>query len=449
MILQFSVSNFRAFKDRQTLDLVASNYDKSLPENCIAPKLAGLDDRRFVKAAAVYGPNASGKSTVIEALSTLARLVRDSASTTDPKAPIELIRPFALAPNEPVAPTAFSITFVAAKIRFEYRLAATRERVWHESLRAFPQGKEQLWFARNWDPEAQNYQWRPKQPSKPKDPNDIGFQRDSRHESFTLPNALYLSTAVKLNDLGLEPIYRWFKDELHVFQQAQNPVGFQFSFHQILKGTPLANPIIELLRHADIGITAATAEELPVTLLPEVLESFSKEARERMKEAKVPKIQFAHRVAGQEPVLLPWEEQSAGTQRLFSISGPWLDILSKGYTVFVDEFDTSLHPLMAMALLQLFFSEGENKHAAQVIFTTHNPLLLDTTLLRRDQIWFTDKDNRGMAHLYPLSDYKPRKGESLTRGYLSGRYGAIPFISEGLLGSTFPVDPDQETQPRE
>ena len=89
-------------------------------------------------------------------------------------------------------------------------------------------------------------------------------------------------------------------------------------------------------------------------------------------------------------------------------------------------------------LLRLFFCPKENPKGAQILFTTHNPLLLDATLLRRDQVWFTDKDAEGESHLYPLTDYSPRKGESLVRGYLSGRYGAVPFVPAGLLGS-FPV----------
>jgi AAA15 family ATPase/GTPase len=89
-------------------------------------------------------------------------------------------------------------------------------------------------------------------------------------------------------------------------------------------------------------------------------------------------------------------------------------------------------------LLRLFFSDQENASKAQIIFTTHNPLLLDSTLIRRDQVWFTDKDDEGRAHLYPLLDYEPRVGESLVRGYLAGRYGGVPFVPEGLLGS-FPA----------
>ena len=97
-----------------------------------------------------------------------------------------------------------------------------------------------------------------------------------------------------------------------------------------------------------------------------------------------------------------------------------------------------MHPLMVRELLRLFFCPKENPKGAQILFTTHNPLLLDATLLRRDQVWFTEKDAEGESHLYPLTDYSPRKGESLVRGYLAGRYGGVPFVPAGLSGS-FPA----------
>ena len=145
--------------------------------------------------------------------------------------------------------------------------------------------------------------------------------------------------------------------------------------------------------------------------------------------------QFTHRGPNAAEIPLPWASESAGTQRFFSLAGPWLDILSKGSTVCIDELETSMHPLMVRELLRLFFSANENPKGAQILFTTHNPLLLDATLLRRDQVWFTDKEENGETHLYPLTDYSPRKGESLVRGYLSGRYGAVPFVPTGLMGS--------------
>ncbi len=150
--------------------------------------------------------------------------------------------------------------------------------------------------------------------------------------------------------------------------------------------------------------------------------------------------QLFHQGPGEVKVPLDWKRESAGTQRFFALIGPWLDILEKGFTICIDEIETSMHPIMVRELLKLIFSESENTGGAQVIFTTHNPLFLDGTLLRRDQVWLTDKDEQGAAHLYPLSEYQPRQGESLIRGYMAGRYGAVPFVPRGLLGTFLPLE---------
>ena len=152
------------------------------------------------------------------------------------------------------------------------------------------------------------------------------------------------------------------------------------------------------------------------------------------------KPQFFHQGPGDAKVPLEWEQESAGTRRFFALIGPWLDILENGYTVCIDEIETSLHPMMVRELLKLLFHEQGDGSGAQVIFTTHNPLFLDGTLLRRDQIWFTDKGEEGASRLYPLSDYQPRQEESLIRGYLAGRYGAVPFVPRGLLGTFSPLE---------
>jgi AAA15 family ATPase/GTPase len=178
-------------------------------------------------------------------------------------------------------------------------------------------------------------------------------------------------------------------------------------------------------------------------------ELFPDGAPDNVENAKRPRIELSHASPDGKSVPLLWEAESAGTHRLFELAGPWLDILENGYTVCIDEIETSMHPLMVMALLRLLFDEKTNPKGAQVIFTTHNPLLLDSTLLRRDQVWFADKDDHGEAHLYPLTDYAPRKGESLVRGYLAGRYGAVPFIPQGLLGAFPPEKPTGGKEPDE
>ena len=144
------------------------------------------------------------------------------------------------------------------------------------------------------------------------------------------------------------------------------------------------------------------------------------------------KVYLAHKSDGIDPVSLDFEDESSGTQRFFALIGPWIDILDNGYTVFIDEIETSLHPILVREILRLLFCSKNNPRGAQIVFTTQNTILLDNTLMRRDQIWFTEKTPAGTTHLYPLTDYQPRKDEALAKGYLAGRYGAIPFLQDGF-----------------
>jgi len=430
MLLQFSVSNFRSFRKLQTLRLAASSQDKTLPENCFAQEFPGSTPRSWLKGVAIYGANASGKTTVIKALNALADMVTKSAKMTDPKDPIPQIEPYALRADAKETPTAFEAVLVADGVRFAYRVAATRERIWHESLRAYPTGKAQTWFSRDWNPESRSYEWAPERPTD--------FPRDTRLERDTLSNMLFLSKHIASNRTELEPVFRWFKERLIFLDlSTRAEMGAGFTMHQVREQTELYLRIMQLLEHADIGITGAQVIEqsAPRELL-EALDKLPTELQEQVRRQRFFQPQLIHRGADGVEIPLPWEVESAGTHRLFAVAGPWLDILSEGHVVCIDELDTSMHPLMVMELLRLLFSEKENSKGAQIIFTTHNPLLLDTTLLRRDQVWFTDKDKEGEGHLYPLTDYAPRKGESLIRGYLSGRYGGVPFLPKGLLGQT-------------
>jgi hypothetical protein len=423
MILQFSVSNYRCFRKLQTLNLMASNKDKSLPDNCIVTDLPGLAGKRWVKGVSLYGANASGKTTVLEALMALGTMVENSAKMTDPREPISQIEPFALAPGQPESPTAFAVAFVTEDIRYEYRVAATRERIWHESLRAFPKAKEQLWFSRDWNAETGSYVWSPERPA--------GFQRDTQLEGYTLSNMLFLSKAVANNRAELEPVFQWFKERLAFIDLRVGGMWLPRTTLKMFQEQPHSRDrIIELLRHADLGVTGARIiDKRPAS---GTLGEAYRRLTDQMVEDRWHEPELTHRGSGAAELMLPWRSESAGTRRMFGLAGPWLDVLSKGFTGCVDELESSMHPLMVRELLRLFFSATENPHGAQILFTTHNPLLLDATLLRRDQVWFTDKDAEGEAHLYPLTDYQPRKGESLVRGYLSGRYGAVPFIPTRL-----------------
>ena len=138
-------------------------------------------------------------------------------------------------------------------------------------------------------------------------------------------------------------------------------------------------------------------------------------------------VQLLHRV-GSDTIPLDLAEESDGTRAFFGLLGPIVGALKTGGIVCIDELDSSLHPLLAIQLIRLFSESSRNPRGAQLIFNTHDTNLLSSGL-RRDQIWFTEKNNDASTHLYPLSDFKPRRNENLESGYLQGRYGAIPFLN--------------------
>ncbi len=440
MLLQFSVSNFRSLRGLQTLNLAASNYDKSLPENTLSPELPGLKGKRWLKGVALYGANASGKSTVIQAMEALSDWVGQSAKVTDPEEDIPFITPFALEPQAAEEPTAFGIVFAVDSIRFEYRVAAKKSLVIHESLRAWPLGKEQIWFERDWNAETGNHDFTPENPT--------GLPRNRDIEQRTLRNMLYLSKAVAENRKEVEPAFRWLVSRFRFLDlSTKSGFGGGFTLRQIDgKDEALKRKIMEVIKHADLGVLDALAiEKEPDEEMLKFLKSLPPEATKSLHQGneKRPRLvepQLFHQGPSNAKVALDWNRESAGTHRFFALIGPWLDILQNGYTVCIDEIETSMHPIMVRELLKLIFSNSENTGGAQIIFTTHNPLLLDGTLLRRDQVWFTDKDEEGASHLYPLTKYQPRQGESLIRGYMAGRYGAVPFVPRGLLGTFSPFE---------
>ena len=124
-----------------------------------------------------------------------------------------------------------------------------------------------------------------------------------------------------------------------------------------------------------------------------------------------------------------FEDESDGTQKLFSLAGPWIDSLDNGYVLFIDELHDNLHPLLVQFLVKLFHNTETNPNNAQLVFTTHETSILNQKVFRRDQIWFCEKDEDHATRLYPLTDFSPRKGrENLELAYLSGRYGALPYV---------------------
>ncbi len=428
MLIEFKVSNFRSIREEQTFSLVAGNVDKELTSCVIDRELPGLSGVRFLKGAAIYGANASGKSNVIEAISYVTRFVQWSATKLQPGDPTGA-EPFKLDRESAIKPSTFEITFVAEVDRFVFGFAVTPTRVIEEYLVAYPKGAPQRWYQRTFDVDKNAYSW-----SKP----STAFKQDKSLQDKTRENSLFLSVGPQFNHPQLTQVFNWFKNNIHcIHLSADAMLHPGFTADLIVKQSH-HDRIINLLRSADIGVTDAkikeqevTVEELKQNVPPSILARLEKDGK--LTASKRVEINLTHKAEGIEPVALDFdEEESAGTRRFFSLVGPWTDILDNGYTVFVDEIETSLHPILVKELIKLLLCSKNNPKGAQVVFTTHNPVLLDGTLMRRDQIWFTEKSPAGATHLYPLTDYQPRKDEALAKGYLAGRYGAIPFMPEGL-----------------
>ena len=429
MLIELKAENFRSIRDEQKLSLVASNYDDTLPDNIIDKPLPGLSSVRFLKGAAIYGANASGKSNVLLVGKFISEFVTSSATNLKPGDKTGTV-PFKLDAQSPLQPSKFEVTFETGGIRYLYGFAATRQRVLEEHLVAYPKGQPQKWIGRSYNAESKAYDW---------ERASANFKHDKALQERTRENSLFVSVGAQFNHPQLLPVFDWFKTGLRYLQLSggEEVLGPAFTA-EMLQHPATLEKIIQLMKSADFGIASAkvSKKEVPLDVFKKALsaEMLAKLEADGMLDQlkKQLDIQFLHNGRGIDPVPLGFGSESAGTRRFFSLTGPWLDTLQHGYTVFIDEIDTSLHPHLVRELLKLLLSKETNTNGAQIIFTTHNPVLLDTGVMRRDQIWFTEKTPEGSTHLYPLSEYSPRKDEALGKGYLAGRYGAIPFIPDGL-----------------
>ena len=219
----------------------------------------------------------------------------------------------------------------------------------------------------------------------------------------TPDNKLYLVSSNEWNAPQTELAYKWFIEKLITYDDQNTPDMTVKTSRNILHKKMIKN---ELLL-ADLGIVDFDVDEHGVNIYHQ--------------------LNYDH--GNNYSFILRLENESKGTQRFLARIGPWIDALEKGGVLFVDEIEASMHPMLTRRLVDMMQNPGINTNHAQLIFTTHDVMLLDLTLLRRDQIWFTDKDPKTLvSELFSLWDFSVRKDENIRKGYLQGRYGAIPFI---------------------
>jgi energy-coupling factor transporter ATP-binding protein EcfA2 len=421
MLIEFSVTNYRSILERQTLNMVASSYFKELESlNTFAPD-QGDGVPRLLRSTALYGPNASGKSTLIQALRFVERQVLNSQKESQAGDEID-VRPFKLTAESRAADSEFEVTFVEQGVRYEYGFCCNRARFTEEWLIAYPLGRAQKWFHRVFDTEAGKDAYK-------FSTSFLGGRQRQTWAVQTRPNALFFSTAIQLNNEQLKPAFDWFKLRLRVVDSV-NGLGTGYTLRRCAEDADRSR-IVEFMNSADLSIADIQVKEtsFSVDLLPkDVPASIRAELVRDMAGKKMMEPRFFHKdVNTQETVEFDESEESDGTRALFAFAGPWLDVIENERVLVVDELDTSLHPLLVHHLVKRLHHAGTN---AQLIFTTHDTTLLSQKLLRRDQVWFMEKDAKCATRLYPLSDFSPRDSEAVERGYLNGRYGGIPFLKD-------------------
>ncbi|MBE5314464.1 MAG: ATP-binding protein [Xanthomonadales bacterium] len=419
MLVEFSVSNYRSIRDRQTLSLVASAGKELRDSHVMSTEAPSTPD--LLRSLVVYGANASGKSNLLLALLFVRDLVRDSARRSKPDEPIPY-QPFAVGATAGMnTPSQFEVIFVQAGVRYQYGIVVSALTVVGEWLYAFPEGRQQMWFRREAAPQSGEASWE-------FGPSLRGQKK--LWQEATRPNALYLSTAVQLNAEQLKPVYDWFSVALRNIGPFAR-VREDFTTRQCDRDETWKSRVLEFLVAADLGISEIRMDRQkfdPASFDESMPEPIRAYFAEQMKDREIAEVSLTHSARNGQKLTLPLAEESGGTNKIFALAGPWIDVLTNGYILIIDELDTSLHPELLRHLVRLINNPKINQKGAQLIFSTHDTSLLDADLFRRDQVWFMEKDTELASHLYPLTDFSPRKGENLEKGYLQGRYGALPFF---------------------
>jgi len=416
MLLEFRVSNYRSIRDEQCLSLMPVVADTALKVNNVHVTNSNLVPE-VLNGCAVYGANASGKSNLFRAMGFMQALVKESATAVKAGQALN-VQSFAFDKTHPSSASSFELTALIDGVRYQYGFSLTANRIQDEWLLVFKSSKPQEWFSRKWNETTKQHEY------APFSAYFVG-QKDLWKRS-TRENALFLSTAVQFNSEQLRPLWNWIVNSW-INLPAMVPLNMNITLNAI-EHVQTKKAILEFLNAADLGIADISIVKAPGKEALFAIDGATGNASvSESKDTEIRMPRFTH-VASQQTVALDYQDESQGTQRLFEYAGIILMILQNGMTLAIDEIESSMHPLLVRHILKLFFSPETNPHGAQIIFTTHSTTLLDNELLRRDQIWFTEKDADLATALIAFSEFSPRKNESFEKNYLEGRYGAIPIL---------------------
>ena len=402
MILEFSVKNFLSFKEKVTFSMIA-NSNKELNDNYVE-----IGGNKVLKSAAIYGANASGKSNLFKIL-TLVVLMLRSSNSVDINAKLPLI-PFKLDKGSVNKPSEFEIKFILDETRYVYGFIADKDKIYDEYLYYYPNGRETKIFDRT---NINEYSYTQK---------DEKILREI--EAKNAQNKFFLATATNWNFDKTKAAYNFLTNGIGTCNNLEILKNMAYKMYET-NPDYLKDFAIDFLQKADFNIEdyQISQIDLPGEFLTAIPEFITKTLPDK---PKAYQVLFKHKNSDN---YLSIDEESLGTQMIFAFIPFLADSLKNKKVLIIDELDKSLHPFLVQYIVEIFNDAEINKNGSQLIFNTHDTNLLDLNILRRDQIWFTEKNSEtGESDLYSLSDFSVRKQENVEKGYMLGRYGAVPFI---------------------
>jgi energy-coupling factor transporter ATP-binding protein EcfA2 len=427
VLIEFSVANFRSFRERQTLSMVAAAR-LGKKENTFSPELAGESFPDLLKAVAIYGPNASGKSNLLHALDVVATIANRSPTPRHDPLPVA---PFRFDKTLLEQPSEFELHFIRSGQRYAYALSTTSDRITHERLLSHPRGKETLIYERRYDDGREVYAFGTALEA------EVGRDVLDAWKKLTPPTALFIARAVANSSSELRTLrapFEWLSSSSLSLMSGMKRMAE--SAQRLIHKGHSAKEISSFLRELDVPITRVTVEAVdddapPATArLSDLLKGLSP-VSERMHQ-RVPrfKTKLTHRTALGEADIA-YDDESEGTKNLFGFWLPWVtkdtgDDNDARCLLEVDEIDSSLHPKIVEALVARHLSAPQ---VSQLIFTTHDTHLMESKLLRRDQIWLTERDANGATQLRSIHDFKGRQSEDVEKRYYEGRYRGLPLTT--------------------
>jgi AAA15 family ATPase/GTPase len=415
MLIQLKIENFYSIKDEIKFSMVASSDDTL---ECNVINFKGM---KLLKSAVIYGPNASGKSNILRAMQYISFLV----GTSHNKLPGQTLPfiPFKLDEANKIRPSKFELVFTIDNVKYIYGFSLDGEKIYTEYLYHYPKGKLAMIFDRDINRSPKIYKFNV----------DKKIQNEYSHK--TPENTLYLSKSANLNYEKTSLVAKWFMEKLVV---VINDLSYLYDLDTYTKTFLRADVISkakvnDFISKADNGILNFEVKDR--TIDDDYFKDYPKEIRDALVERYRREVETKHKGRDREgneiEVVFKMSEEASGTQVMFNIAGPFLDVLSNGGILIMDELEAHLHPHLTRYLVDMFNNPEYNKGNAQLIFATHNTTLLHGNVLRRDQIWLTEKKDDNSTDLRSVFEYKARKDENIEKGYLSGRYGAIPILDLG------------------